>query len=39
MVVNIMHKGQIIKTGTKELAHAIEEKGYAHIISDADIHA
>lgn len=38
-VVNIMHKGQIIKTGTKELAHAIEEKGYAHIISAVDTNA
>jgi len=30
--VHIMSEGLIVNTGTKELAHELEEKGYAHIL-------
>ncbi|MGV8936836.1 MAG: Fe-S cluster assembly ATPase SufC [Allorhizobium sp.] len=33
--VHVLYKGQIIKTGDKELAHDLEANGYAGIIEDA----
>ena len=33
--VHVLYKGQIIKTGPKELAHELEANGYADIIGEA----
>ena len=33
--VHVLYKGQIIKTGPKELAHELEANGYAEIIGEA----
>ncbi len=32
--VHVLHAGRIIKSGTKELAREIEEKGYDHLLND-----
>ncbi len=34
-LVHVLYKGQIIKSGPKELAHELEAKGYADIIDEA----
>ena len=34
--VHVLHNGRIIKTGGKDLAHKLEEKGYDWITKDAD---
>ncbi len=36
-VVHIMVKGRIVKSGGKELAHELEEKGYDHLIKEVEI--
>lgn len=33
-VVHVLYNGQIIKSGSKELAHELEEKGYGWLIGD-----
>ena len=33
--VHVLYKGQIIRTGGKELAHELEANGYADIIGEA----
>jgi len=33
-VVHVMVRGRIVRTGGKELAYALEEKGYDWIIKD-----
>ncbi len=35
--VHVMQAGQIIKTGTKELALELEEKGYDEVIEAAKV--
>ena len=34
--VHVLHNGRIIKSGSKELAHELEEKGYDWITKEAD---
>jgi Fe-S cluster assembly ATP-binding protein len=34
-VVHVLHDGRIIKTGPKELAHELEDKGYDWVIKEA----
>ncbi len=34
--VHVLYDGRIVKSGTKELAHELEEKGYDWIIKEAD---
>jgi Fe-S cluster assembly ATP-binding protein len=34
--VHVLYKGRIIKTGTKELALELEERGYDWLIKDAE---
>jgi len=34
--VHVLHNGQIVKSGTKELAHQLEEKGYDWIKEEAN---
>ena len=34
--VHVLHNGKIIKTGGKELAHELEEKGYDWLIKGND---
>ena len=34
-VVHVMYKGQIVKTGDKDLALELEEKGYAQFTGEA----
>ena len=35
-VVHVLHDGRIIKTGPKELAHELEDKGYDWVIKEAE---
>jgi len=35
-VVHVLHDGRIIKTGPKELAHELEDKGYDWVIEEAE---
>ena len=34
--VHVLYDGRIVKSGTKELAHELEEKGYDWIIKEAE---
>jgi Fe-S cluster assembly ATP-binding protein len=37
--VHVLYKGRIVKSGTKELALELEERGYDFIKSEADVEA